>query len=102
MKDYTNIYAVIFWISLLSILIWVILKSLGIINTHQVIEWFPVISAIFGVGVFFQTVFSMKNKLEKLENRTDKIAHGLTRLEFDITSFKSEVNAKLRSIENKL
>lgn len=33
MKDYTKIYATIFWISLASIFVWIILKALGYINT---------------------------------------------------------------------
>ncbi len=104
-KDYTNIYTMIFWLSLSSILIWVILKVLGIINTPIIIELFPVISAVFGAGAFFQMVFGIRGRLFKLESRTDKMAHGLTRLELDVTNIKSnmsEINTRLRYVEKKI
>ena len=70
MKDYTKIYTIIFWISLLSILLWLILKALGYINTPPLIELFPYFSAVFGAGAFFQMIRDMKDRLNKLEKET--------------------------------
>ncbi|MFA4886804.1 MAG: hypothetical protein WC595_01190 [Candidatus Nanoarchaeia archaeon] len=67
MKDYTKLYATIFWISLLSILLWLILKALGYINTPPLVELFPLFSAVFGAGAFFQMVMDMKYRLGKVE-----------------------------------
>ncbi len=67
MKDYTKVYSIIFWISLLSILVWVVLKILGYINTPPLVEWYPVLGAIFCAGAFFQMVTDMKHRLERLE-----------------------------------
>ena len=91
MKDYSKLYAIIFWLSLLSILVWLILKVLGIINTPLWLELFPLFSAIFGAGAFFQMSFDMRKRLSKLENRTEKIASGLTTVEFDIKYIKKEM-----------
>lgn len=73
MKDYTNIYTVIFWLSLLSILFWLILKALGYINTPPVIELMPFFSAVFGAGAFFQMVFDMRKRLCNVENEVRSI-----------------------------
>ena len=67
MKDYTKVYATIFWLSLLSILFWLILKALGYINTPPLVELFPLFSAVFGAGAFFQMVMDMKYRLGKVE-----------------------------------
>ena len=72
MKDYTKIYTIIFWLSLLSIFIWLILKVLGIINTPQLIELLPYFSAVFGAGAFFQMIRDIKDRLNKLESENNK------------------------------
>lgn len=104
-KDYTNVYAAIFWSSLLIILVWILLKAFGFIHTPLIIEYLPFISAVFGAGAFFQMVFGIRGRLFKLESRTDKMAHGLTRLELDVTNIKSnmsEINTRLRYVEKKI
>ena len=68
MKDYTKIYAIIFWSSLVVILVWLLLKAFGFINTPLIIELIPLFSAVFGAGAFFQMVFDIRNRLIKLEN----------------------------------
>ena len=70
MKDYTQIYTIIFWISLLSILLWLIFKALGYINTPPLIELIPFFSAVFGAGAFFQMIRDMKDRINKLEKET--------------------------------
>jgi hypothetical protein len=76
MKDYSNIYAAIFWISLISIFIWLVLKALGYINTPTIIELMPFFSAIFGAGAFFQMFSDMRRRLSKVESEMKDV--GLT------------------------
>lgn len=66
-KDRTALYTIVFWLSMLSIVLWVILKSLGYINTPLIIELFPIISVAFGAGAFFQMVYDMRIRLIKVE-----------------------------------
>ena len=102
MKDYTKIYTIIFWLSMLYILLWVILKATGVINTPELIELSPIITAIFGAGVFFQMMRDMKYRLDKLEDRT---YHGFeevnTRFKEVDLRFK-EVNSHIISIAKRL
>lgn len=71
MKDYTKLYTIIFWLSMLYILLWVILKAAGVINTPELLELFPIITAIFGAGVFFQMIRDVRERLTKLESKTE-------------------------------
>ena len=88
MKYSLKIYSTLFWLSLLSILIWVILKIIGVINTPPLIEWFPVIVAIFGAGVFYQEIM---NKFGKLENTTNKTQEDIEFMKSDINSLDKRV-----------
>ena len=67
MKDYTKIYSIIFWLSLLSILLWLILKAFGYINTPPLIELLPFFSAVFGAGAFFQMISDIRQRLSRVE-----------------------------------
>lgn len=60
MVDKTKLYTLIFWASLLSILLWVILKVVGVINTPPLIEFYPIIGAVFAAGSFFQLVLDTR------------------------------------------
>ena len=68
MRDLTKLYVLIFWLSMLSIIAWVILKVMGIINTPKIVELYPILSAVFGAGAFFQLIFNMNKRLGKVEN----------------------------------
>ena len=45
---------VVFWIALIILIIWIVLKSFGYINTPVVVELIPYISGIFIAGVIWQ------------------------------------------------
>ena len=81
MKDYTNIYTIIFWLSLLSILVWLILKALGYIHTPPFIELMPLFSAVFGAGAFFQLVFDMRKRLCNVETEVRSVDKRVAVLE---------------------
>ncbi len=102
MKDYTKIYTIIFWLSMLYILLWVILKATGVINTPELIELSPIITAIFGAGVFFQMMRDTKYRLDKLENRTH---NGFKDVDFrfrEVDFRFKEIDAHIMSIDKRL
>ncbi len=51
-----KIYSVIIWTGLALILLWYILKSVGVISTPLWIELLPVGIAVFTAGVFVQQI----------------------------------------------
>ncbi|HLC85976.1 MAG TPA: hypothetical protein VJG30_01690 [Candidatus Nanoarchaeia archaeon] len=91
MKDYTNIYTAIFWISLVSILIWLILKALGYINTPPLIELMPFFSAVFGAGAFFQMIRDIKNRVINVESEIKDVKMTVHSLDKRVTVLESKV-----------
>lgn len=64
MKDRTRFYTIAFWTSLGIIFIWLILKSLGYINTPLIIELLPLFSAAFGAGIFFEMMRELRRDIK--------------------------------------
>ena len=60
-----KIYATIYWTSLALILLWYILKSIGIIQTPLWIELLPFAIAVFGAGAFIQRICNSIVNLQK-------------------------------------
>ena len=78
------------------VLLWVVLKSLGVINTPFWLEYgFPVATFIFGVLAFYRDLLQSLNKLE-IDGSTTKIR--LEHLEQDVGQLKKD----RRFVKNKL
>ncbi|MBI1970411.1 hypothetical protein HYS47_01555 [Candidatus Woesearchaeota archaeon] len=86
MKKTFDVYTAIVWASLLSILIWALLKSFGIINTPDVIKMWPLVSAVFGAGAFFQKFLQLNEKVAMMEQRLTNVKTRLTIVETKITA----------------
>ncbi|MBS3088477.1 hypothetical protein J4402_01725 [Candidatus Pacearchaeota archaeon] len=69
---------IIIWISLLVLIIYVLGKLTGVINTPEWLTLLPIISLIFFAGAFYQKVFGFMNQMyirtDYLKNRLDE--HG--------------------------
>jgi FtsH-binding integral membrane protein len=83
-----KIYSFIIWTGLALILLWYILKSIGVINTQLWIELLPV-----GIAVFTAVVFVQQIRTDIRDLRTDikglKIAVG--HLEKDVRFVKAQL-----------
>ena len=71
---------IIFYLILAIILIWAILKTIGIIQSPIWLEMLPVFVAVFGAGIFYQkvmvirdTVNDIKEEIKNLEKRISSI-----------------------------
>lgn len=89
--DRIKVYDAIFWFSLASILLWVILKVLGYINTPILLEQYPTIGAIFGAGAFFQKVNDMERRLGKLEQESRLTHEDIHRLDKRMIAFEAKI-----------
>ena len=68
----------LFWIALIILLLWVILKGLGYINTPAFVEIIPYISGIFIAGAIYQQFRNMQNDISYIKyvnKRFLKIEH---------------------------
>jgi len=69
------------WVVLGLILLWTILKMLGIINTPLIIQYAPILGAVYLGG-------NMIQKLNRLSDDVKQIDKKLTRVEKDVTIIK--------------
>ena len=79
----TNIWDILSWVALGYILIWLILKVLGVINTPPIIEWSPAFAAVYFVGRTMQ-------KIDNLEYISRKSHKNLRRLEKNFQKLETE------------
>lgn len=84
----TKVYDWIFWISIGVIVVWMILKAAGIIQSPQWQELLPFAGAVAAIAAYFQ-------KSGAFFQRVDHIAD-------DLHTFKSETKAELREISGRL
>ena len=71
MKRGTNIWDILAWLALFSIVVWVTLKVIGIINTPPWLEYAPVYSAAYVAGWLMHQVKSTGDDVKELKNFKD-------------------------------
>lgn len=64
---------IIFWLALLVLLIWIILKAFGVINSPAIVEIIPYISGIFILGSVWQQFRNMQNDLRHIKFSTGRL-----------------------------
>lgn len=74
----------LFWIGYISLILWVIAKLLGLINTPLILEMFPIITAIFIAGGVYQEFRHMGKDIHNLGIKVDNMDKRLIRIEYDL------------------
>src|SRR3989344_8195752 len=103
---------IIIWISLLILIIYVIAKLLGLINTPEWHNLLPIITLIFFAGAFYQKVLSfmwiMNNRTNYLKKSTDNIKEQINenfnKLDNGLNKIKNQIldhNNRLHDLEKK-
>ena len=64
---------IIFWLALLVLLVWIILKAFGLINSPAIVEIIPYISGIFILGSVWQQFRNMQNDLHQIKGATGRL-----------------------------
>ena len=75
-----NFWDILAWISLGLILVWVILKMLGVINTPLWLEYSPILAAVYIAGWQIhklETVATDVHNLKKFKFATIKKIHNI-------------------------
>ncbi len=88
-----DIWDIIIWISLLTLLIYIVAKITGIINTPDWVNLIPIITLGFFAGAFYQKVLGF---MEKMFIRTDYLKEKTEVLNKEITN----INSKLSNYES--
>ena len=80
-----NIWDILAWIALASIVIWVTLKIFGIINTPLWLEYGPVYSAVYIAGWQIQKLQSVSEDVKELKNFRHETVKEIHELKLNCT-----------------
>lgn len=84
-----DIWDVIIWISLIVLVLYIIGKLTGFINTPEWINLMPIITLVFFAGAFYQKVPSFTNQMyvrtDYLKNNIDKINTNIIEIKKDLS-----------------
>lgn len=95
-KREINILDIIFWLAMLVLIIYIILKLFGIINTPEWVNLLPIISLAFAIGAFYQR---MNESLNKVVKRTDYLKKSIEQVSKELNENQLNVNKRLFTIE---
>ncbi|MBW2968657.1 hypothetical protein KY304_00190 [Candidatus Woesearchaeota archaeon] len=84
-----KIYDIIFWMSMLIMIVWIILKIAGIINSPVWIEMIPYMSIVFAAGAFYQSINNAKLDMADLKIRMGAVELKFHDLEKEMVSVKT-------------
>jgi hypothetical protein len=87
-KSDTAIYDWIFWISIAVIVVWMILKAVGVISSPVWQELLPFAGGLAALAAYFQKT---GKHLQKIDN-----------IEYDLHEFKTDTKAEFKEIRAEL
>ena len=58
---------IIFWFALIVLIVWIILKALGYINSPAIVEAIPYISGVFIAGTIWQQFRNMQSDISDIK-----------------------------------
>lgn len=82
-----DIWDILFWIGMIILLGWIVLKLFGFINTPEWLNLLPLLTIAYMVGVFYQKTI---NSFERLYIRTDYLKEKLENHEKRLFSLENK------------
>lgn len=79
-KKRINIWDILAWIVLLLILLWVILKVFGLINTPALLEYAPYFGAVYLAGWAMHKLDTATNEIKHLQNFAKETINEITKI----------------------
>ena len=87
-----TIWDIIFWVAMVVLIIYIIAKLTGLINTPEWVELIPLITLVFIIGTFYQKVVGfmqtmykrtdyLKNNFGKISNKIDEHKNRISKVE---------------------
>lgn len=90
MRTKHTIWEISFYISLLIILIWLILKLIGIINTPAFLEYgVPILSAMYALFALYRDLL---DRINRISNGLTKVFIAVEHLETKVGYVENELN----------
>lgn len=92
-KRVANLSEIVYWIALGYIVIWLLLKVIGVINTPVWLEYSPLFAAIFAAGGAMQKMRGMDKTIHAIGSDVKAIKEGFVQLRAEHDMFKSKHKA---------
>jgi len=90
----TIFWDILFWMAMIILILYIIGKLTGIINTPEWVDLIPLITLVFIMGAFYQKVRSF---MEVMDNRTNYLKNKLE----NISNNFIEQDKRISFLENK-
>ena len=81
-----DIFDNLFWLMMVLTLGFLTLKILGIINTYGWVDYFPIFTLMFAVGIIYQKLI---NFISRIYNRTDYLKKKIDKFDSKIDKLES-------------
>jgi len=88
MKKEVKIWDIIAWIVLAGILLWLILKTLGIINTPLWIEYAPIYGAVYLAGWQIHKLKTVASDVRELKKFKQDTISEINNIKSNIKNYK--------------
>ncbi len=92
-----DVWDVIIWISLIVLILYIIGKLTGFINTPEWINLMPIITLVFFAGAFYQKVLSFTNQMyvrtDYLKNNIDKVNTNIIEIKKDLSQQEKRISS---------
>jgi len=88
-----KVYDIIFWVSMLVIVVWIILKMIGVINSPVWMQMIPYMSIVFAAGAFYQSINAMKADIADLKVRMCIVEKDIIQMQSGIKHFDSDLHS---------
>jgi|SRR3989344_3189597 len=97
-KNHNSMWDIIAWFVLIGILIWLILKAFGVINTPVLLEYAPFFGAVYLAGWAMhkldrstEDIKELKSEMKNTDKRIKDIELSTRDIQFDINAIKKVV-----------
>ena len=84
-----TILDIIFWIAMAILILYIIAKLTGLINTPDWVNIIPLITLVFIIGAFYQRVM---NFMEVIYHRTDYLKNNLDKISDKINEHENRIS----------
>ena len=85
---------------MVTVIIWMFLKGIGLINTPVLIQLIPYAGGIFAFGVFFQTVKGLKEEIKGIKVDLKDVKVDLNEMKFELNTVNVDLNDVKKSQQN--
>ena len=86
-----DIRDLLFYLSLVTIIVWFAFKISGAFNTPLIVELIPIVSATFGAGIFYNKITYSLGRLTSLEKAFWAMKTNIIKIKTDVEHIQEKI-----------